>query len=91
MPTSRLADLGGGAGDAAPGHVAVDVRDEARGDNFLGGFFQQVDEVKAGIQQIKAAARRVRAITDERASQPAPWPPQFALKRARRTTRLPPR
>ena len=38
-----------------------------------------------------AVARRARAITDERASQPAPWPPQFVMKRARCTTRFRPR
>mmetsp|Transcript_24210 Transcript_24210/g.72638 ORF Transcript_24210/g.72638 Transcript_24210/m.72638 type:complete len:310 (+) Transcript_24210:187-1116(+) len=34
---------------------------------FMAAFFGQVDEVKDGITAIKKAARRVRAITDERA------------------------
>ena len=77
---NRLGDLrkvgGGGAGDVELGHVAVDIPPETGlkaakspgggGGSFMATFFGQVDDVKEGINGIKAATKRIHAITDER-------------------------
>ena len=77
---NRLGDLrkvgGGGAGDVELGHVSVDIPPETGlkaakspgggGGSFMATFFGQVDDVKEGINGIKAATKRIHAITDER-------------------------
>jgi len=72
---------GAAAGDLEMGSIGVDIPPDtglkARGggggggggggsSNFMATFFAQVDDVKDGINGVKAATKRIRAITDER-------------------------